>query len=622
MRLKEYLAKTSRAKMAVSIALFMATLFVVLDYFGFGITYENKMLDFRFMLREPAGPSLQDKIVIVAIDDQTLNTLKLRWPWPRSVFARAIDNLSKAGARVVAFDMIFSEPSGKELARQDQVLGSAIIRSRSWIVLGSKFYAKKTPVGLETSYVAPIPKIDPGKTHVGYVNYWHDEDGIVRHAALLRKHQGTLYQSFVLKILSRYHNIKEPGVILAEQQLTYGPLKIRVERNAKLLINYRGGPGSFQIISFDNLLDGEVFKGLLESGVFKDRIVLIGPTFLEAQDNHPTPYLRSGGGLTAGVEIHAHVLDTIMQQKYFVQANWAARWSIFYLMALFLALVGVRLRPGYSFLVLLAAIFIYGGAASWLFMRLRWVLPMFTPMFMLTIGTYLPVLAYRLVTEERQSRFIKDAFARYVSPKVVEELVKNPEALQLGGKKQTVTVLFSDIRGFTSLSERLRPEQVVELLNEYFQTWTDIIFKYDGMVDKFIGDAVMAIFGAPVAHPDDPIRAVRAALDMKQALARLQERWRAEGKYTFNIGVGINTGEAIVGNMGSRQAMGYTVIGDTVNLASRLEGKTKDLEAFLLVSQRTYEEVKRLVAVREHAGIMVKGKAEPLTVYEVLGLQV
>ncbi|MCK5241940.1 adenylate/guanylate cyclase domain-containing protein [bacterium] len=617
----EYIKKVSKTKMAIIIALSVATLFSFMDYVGFGITYENKMLDLRYMMKEFVGPSREDKIIIVGIDDQTMESLKVRWPWPRSVFAKAIDNLSKAGAQVIAFDLIFSEPSDEDVARQDKILGEAIIRSRAWIVLGSKFYAKKTAVGTKTSYVAPIPKIDPGKTHVGYVNYWHDKDGIVRHAALIRKHQGKLYQSFILKILSRFYKIKDPKVILTNNLLTYGSMEIKVKRNADLMINYRGGPGSFTIVSFDNIMDDEIFQGLLDTEMFKGKIVLIGPMFTEAQDDHATPLLRSSG-LTSGVEIHANVLDTILQEKYFINSSSWLNILVFYLLALSLALVCAHLRTWYSFLLLVASIFLYGGVASWLFVQFDLVIPMFTPMIMINVGTYVVVLAYLLVTEERQSRYIKGVFSRFVSPKVVDQLVKDPNAaLKLGGNQQNVTVLFSDVRGFTSMSEQIPPAQVVELLNEYFQTWTDIIFKHDGMVDKFIGDAVMAIFGTPVAHEDDPARAVRAALDMKQALEKLNNKWKGEGRRTIKIGVGLNTGEAIVGNMGSQQAMGYTAIGDTVNVASRLESKTKDLGAFFLISESTYQAVKDIVEVKEHAGIMLKGKAEALSVYEVLGLK-
>lgn len=297
------------------------------------------------------------------------------------------------------------------------------------------------------------------------------------------------------------------------------------------------------------------------------------------------------------------------------------KFLIFLLLPLLIGQLTIKLKPIRGLFALVGLAVAYLLISIWMFISYRLLVPVVNPLLVAAI-TYLMVVVYLLVTEERHSRFIKGMFSRYVSPKVVEELVKDPNAeLKLGGNKQVVTVLFSDIRGFTTLSEELTPEAVVEKLNEYFQTWTDIIFKHDGTVDKFIGDAVMAIFGAPMAHPDDAARAVRAAWDMREALEKLNERWKEQGRRTLNIGVGINTGEAIVGNMGSHQAMGYTVIGDTVNLASRLESKTKDLGAFLLISETTYAAVKDLVEVETFSDVTVKGKSKALSVFAVRGLK-
>ena len=608
-------------EMAIIIALLVGVGLSLMSYFNFNAVYENKTLDLRFMLRDIREPASDDKVIIVAIDDQSLEAVNQRWPWPRSLYAKAIDNLSRAGATVIAFDLIFSEPTKRELKIQDRILANAIIRSRAWIVLASKFYTKKSHLGTQTAYVAALPKIDPGKTHVGYVNYWADKDGILRYGALLRRHQNKLYQSFVLKILSRFYKIKSPTVTLTSRVLNYGPHKISVNPGANLLINYRGGPGKFKTISFDNIIDDEIFEGLIATGMFKNKIILIGPTFIEAQDYHFTPYSGEYGP-TSGVEIHANVLNTILTGDYLKTLRGWFHPLIFLFFTMLLALVNVHLRPVKALLVLGAMCGLYLLLAIWMFGDYNLVVPVFNVILALFL-THLGIMIYLLLTEELHSRHIKNMFSRYVSPKVVEELVKDPYAeLKLGGKKQVVTVLFSDIRGFTTLSEELAPEVVVELLNEYFQTWTDVIFQHDGMVDKFIGDAIMAIFGAPVAHPDDPLQAVQAALAMQAALKELNGKWTAESKRTFKIGVGINTGEAIVGNMGSQQAMGYTVIGDAVNLASRLEGKTKDLNAEILISESTYQAVKNKVEVREHQDITVKGKARAMSVYEVRGLKV
>jgi adenylate cyclase len=611
---------SKRIKPALQIGLGVGALFCVLAFFDFNAMSENKTLDWRFIWKATQTAAPSDQVVIVAIDDQSMETLKVRWPWPRTMYAKAIGNLSRAGAKVVAFDLVFSEPSKKEAESQDRVLGEAIVRSQSWVVLASKFYMNETPVGEQIGYVAPITNVDPGKTHVGYVNLWHDRDGIIRHTALLRKHLKVLYQSFALKILSRYYDLAEPLVTLSDEWLHYGPIAIPVQANANLLVNFRGGAGSFKTISFENLVDDEVFAGMLATGVFKNKIVLIGPTFTEAQDNHPTPYFMDFG-VTPGVEIHADILDTILQQKYFHFFSGGRMYLLLLLLPAALALVIIYLKPltGLAFYAFFTVAYVLLGL--WVFTHGRWIIPLTNPVLALSVA-YLLVLMYRVLSEERRNRQIKGMFSRYVSPKVVDELIKNPAAaMKLGGNKQEVTVLFSDIRGFTSLSEQLQPEEVVELLNEYFQAMTDVIFRFDGTVDKFIGDAIMAIFGAPVAHPDDPLRAVRTAVAMQEELKVLRDKWVARGRRTFEIGVGVNTGEAIVGNMGSIQAMGYTVIGDAVNLASRLESANKDLSTKILISESTYRRVEGYVEVKEHEGIKVKGKANALSAFEVIRLK-
>lgn len=628
-KLREQLKRWGKNRIALTITVFIGMIFCLLHYFQFSQSFEGKFIDARFMLRDQVGPYADDKIIIVAIDDQSLESLGVRWPWPRTMFAKAIDNLSDAGAHVVAFDLIFSQPSKEELVKQDEVLGDAITRSRAWIVLGSKFYSQRTSAGVQTAYVKAIPNIDKNKTHVGYVNYWADDDGVIRHAGLLKKHQNQLYQSFALRIIARYLKIDAPAIELSPSQLIYGPLKIKVTDGARMLINYRGGTGRFKTISYENIVNDDIFEGLKTSGLFKNKIVLIGPTFTEAQDNHVTPYFRahvgSDGrtlGLTPGVEIHANVLNTVLNQKFLVPAkNWL-NYLLMFLLSYLIAMITIRYKPWKGIVILLALVLGYFIFSSWMFLSFNMLTPVLLPVLAM-VSVYVLVMVYRVFTEEVQNKRIKSMFARYVSPKVVDQLVKNPLGeLKLGGTKQKVTVLFSDIRGFTSMSEQLSPEAVVDRLNEYFQVWTDMIFKYDGMVDKFIGDAVMAIFGAPVSHKDDAIRAVKCALEMEAALKKMQERWQAEGKHIIKIGVGINTGEAIVGNMGSEQAMGYTVIGDTVNVASRLESKTKELNQTILISSATHEEVKDLVDTVEFDDVMVKGKAQALSVFGVKGLKI
>lgn len=232
---------------------------------------------------------------------------------------------------------------------------------------------------------------------------------------------------------------------------------------------------------------------------------------------------------------------------------------------------------------------------------------------------YLAISTYKVGVEEREKRKIKNIFSKYLSSNVVEELIKS-EDIKLGGERKEVSVLFSDIRGFTSMSEKLTPEEVVTLLNEYLSEMTDAIFTYGGTLDKFIGDAVMAIFGTPKFQKDHAIRAVKTGFLMLNKLTMLNEKWEKQGKQKFKIGIGINTGIAVAGNMGSLKRLEYTVIGDTVNLASRLEALNKELDTQFLISEYTYEQVKNFVKVRRFDNVAIKGKQEKLIVYEVVEL--
>jgi len=605
---------------AFLISLIVSGVFAGLLYKNAFSQLESRTVDWRFSFREVRPASAQDSVVIVAIDDQTLSDLKLRWPAPRGLHARTISRLSEAGARVVALDFVFSEDSAAVLREQDRLLGEAIVHSRSWVVMGGKFVNQSSGDLKMSSFVAPTPHIDLSRTHVGFVDMPKDADGVIRNTDLIQIHQNKRYFSFAVKILDRYFGFDPNRTSIQGDWLRYDKLLIPAKQGVRMLINFRGGPGNFRTISLSNILDDTVFPGLKAAGVFKDKIVLVGPTFAEAQDVHTTPYSGEYGA-TSGVEIHANILDTILTRNFLWRMPDASAVGMIFLLVMLCSFISIRLRPLFSPLVMLTLI-----ASQWTLALLASlngsvIVPMFLPTLALG-GATISAMAYRALTEERRGRQIKSIFSRYVSPKVVEELVKNPHAaLTLGGKKQVVTILFSDIRNFTTLSEQLKPEQVVELLNEYFQSMTDVIFAHDGTVDKFIGDAIMAVFGAPVAHEDDPFRAVKTGLLMLKALDTLNTRWAAQGKRTLAIGIGINTGEAIVGNMGSTQAMGYTVIGDTVNLASRLEGLNKELHTSLLISESTYRYVRNRVEAQAFSGVKVKGKAEAITVYAVQGLK-
>ena len=235
------------------------------------------------------------------------------------------------------------------------------------------------------------------------------------------------------------------------------------------------------------------------------------------------------------------------------------------------------------------------------------------------IAVYLGISIYRYITEEREKKKIKGAFQYYLTASVINEMLKDPTKLKLGGDKKDLSVLFSDIRGFTSISEKLTPEALVQLLNEYLTAMTNVVFHYDGLLDKYMGDAIMAVFGAPLDQPDHPVRACRTALGMMAELKILQEKWREEGRPIINIGVGVNTGDMVVGNMGSEMRFDYTVMGDAVNLGSRLEGINKEYGTNIVISEYTHEKVKDVFLFRELDSVRVKGKNQPVTIYELIG---
>jgi len=245
-----------------------------------------------------------------------------------------------------------------------------------------------------------------------------------------------------------------------------------------------------------------------------------------------------------------------------------------------------------------------------------WMNLIYPVLTMMTI--YLGITVYRYVTEEREKKKVRGAFQYYLTASVVNEILKDPTKLKLGGDKKVLTVMFSDIRGFTSISEKLSPEELVHLLNEYLTAMTDMVFKYDGLLDKYIGDAIMAVFGAPLDQPDHALRACRTGIGMMSELRRLRERWAAEGRPDINIGIGINTGDMVVGNMGSQMRFDYTVMGDSVNLASRLEGAGKEYGTAILISEETYRQARAAVEVRELDLLQVKGKQVPVRIYELM----
>jgi adenylate cyclase len=322
----------------------------------------------------------------------------------------------------------------------------------------------------------------------------------------------------------------------------------------------------------------------------------------------------------AGIEKHASVVDNILRGDFLRRTETSVVTLVFF----FAVLLGVllpRLGAGAGAALFLALLGGYLGAVYYLFVAKGIWFNLVYPSFALFFG-YTSQTAYRFFMEERRAREIRTMFSSYVSKRIVDELIRDPSKAKLGGDRKEITVLFSDIRGFTSFSEKLQPEEVVSLLNEYLGAMTEIVFEYEGTLDKFVGDAIMALWGAPVGQPDHAERACKCALAMIAKLKELQTKWAAEGKHVIDIGVGINTGDMVVGNMGAPgKKMDYTVIGDNVNLGARLEGLTRKYNNHIIISEYTFAKVKDIVQATELDSVTVKGKEKPVVVYDLVGLK-
>lgn len=379
------------------------------------------------------------------------------------------------------------------------------------------------------------------------------------------------------------------------------------------MINYRGGVRSVRTIPYYQVLQGTVPQVFL-----RDKIVFVGAVTPDLEDLFATPFLPMGP--MPGVEVHAHGALTLLRGDALHVPQPLETILIIVLATLITAFVGGRTSAGVGFLGAAGVVGLLGGYAVWVFnVHDVWfqAVPPIAGVFL----SYTLINGYRFAVEERERRRVQNVFGRYVSQDVVEQILAGGGEVPLGGVRQRVTVMFSDIRGFTSMSERMAPEAVVSLLNEYFAAMTGVIFEHKGMIDKFMGDAIMAVFGAPLPAPDDALRAVKAAVGMRKNLLELRKSWEAEGTAAIDSGIGINTAEVIVGNIGSHDRMEYTVIGDGVNLAARLEELSKEYGGGILIAEGTYVHVRDHVEVQPLDAVAVRGKSEPVHIYKVLGIK-
>lgn len=630
------------------LSFFSIALFLLLQLFDPPLLRENlesKTYDLRLQVRNRLRPPLvRPDILVVAVDEKSLAEIG-RWPWSRRTMAQLVRKLSAAGPKVIGIDIMFSE---KESAEADGELGAAV-RAAGNVVLAtafietdaargnvdnapdylwdSAFMEVKSVPGIDwTKWAAspnqvlpPIPEIGAAAT-LGHVTTYADLDGVLRWELLYVRFGSDCYPSLSLQIARLAAGLTPAQMVLYPgSAVLLGDVTLPIDLSGRALINYRGRERTFRTLSAADVLGGRVPQQLLHNA-----IVLVGTSALATYDQKITPFSAD----MPGVEKNANVVQNLLEADFIRRSPGVIELAAIIVTSLLLVLVLPRLsaRRGVVFgAVLIGA---YATLTTVLLAYQGYWLCLLYP-----VGNMALIVSFdtvdKLFAEERKARQIRAMFSSYVSPKIVEALLADPDKLALGGERRVATILFSDMIGFTSLSEKLPPEDVVAMLNDYYKEMAEIIFRWDGTLDKFVGDEIMAIWNAPVDQPDHAELAVRCALHMSDRLDQLRQLWREQGRAIVDCGIGINTGEVLIGNVGlAGKKMDYTAIGNHVNIAARLEKLTRSYQTRIIISDNTLAGIAGLVesgsvghvAITSLDSVKVKGKEEAVGIYSVRSL--
>ncbi len=654
---------------------FLLTL-VSVSIYSFNLPF-FKLLDLKaydVKLTARGNRAVTNQVVIVGIDEKSLEQ-EGRWPWPRSKLARLIDQLSASGASVIGIDIFFPERDAyvpfetidsalskqeiqgwnsrqtadwlRQVGNSDRLFAQSLAKSdRS--VLGYLVFPRNTFGEVKTETLnqkhldlldfsqyglvhrtdkpedkvklpeietvgMSLPEFMDAANNAGFVHYLPDRDGVVRRIPLVMSYANDyLFPPLSLQVLHEAQqsplmiNIAPYGV----ERVMFNKVEIPTTAEGDYFINYYGPAYTFRHISATDILAGRV-----PDTDIKGKIILLGATAAATYDMKTTPF----GPLYPGVEAHATIIENVLQKDFIQRPPWIGLLDISIILAsgIILGIINLFFRAIASGILALLGITAFLGFDYYLLaekgLLIHTVYPVFSQLFVFS-----GVTIFRFAYEERKKRFIQGAFGHYLAPTVVQQVVDNPKLLKLGGDRKILTAFFSDIEGFSSISESLTPKQLVELLNEFLTEMTDILLANEGTVDKFQGDSIIAFFGAPLHYEDHATRACRAALGMQKRLAEMREVWKREGRHELHMRIGLNTGGMVVGNMGSAHRMDYTIMGDSVNLAARLEGVNKVYGSQILISEFTFKFIQEALECRELDRIRVVGKDQPVAIYEVL----
>lgn len=623
----------------------MTGVIVSLCIFVFDLTplqemFELKTLDWRFRLLSNPQKAAKD-IVIFYIDQKSLDHYArndgISWPWPRGMYKPVIDFCVKGGAAAVVFDMLYTETSsfGSE---DDAEFADAVGEAQNVFLaffaskkeapekkrygLCAEKYAieiagkEKLALPEEQSFTLPVEELLKNARGAGNVSADPDDDGVFRRAPLVSLFQGRAYP-FLSFAASRYvaggRTLRYDG-----NNLMLGERSIPIDSRGQMVIRYHGPTGTYASYSIGDIIQSYVrlesnLKPLYGPSMVKNKIVIVGCSAPGLMDLRVSPF----SSIYPGAEVHATVIDNILSGDFL--RRMPKPW-VYFTVVLAAVLAGVivycvKSVAAISLLILLMLV-LFVITVVLLFMQGMWfdvVVPVVA-----IFSTFAVSNTVNYATEGKKKRQLKQMFSQYSSPAVVDELLKNPERLKLGGERKELTVFFSDIAGFTTISESMAPEPLVDLLNEYLNEMSEVILSYDGTVDKYIGDAIMAVWGAPIEQPDHAVRACLAALDCRQKLRALRAALKQRGLPELHARIGLSSGVMLVGNMGSKRRFDYTVVGDAVNLGSRLEGANKNYGTSIMINERTRELAGGSIVVRELDLLRVKGKNEPIRVFELV----
>jgi adenylate cyclase len=670
----------SFSRLSAPALLTLASTLLVLTLFFIGVPLldfmELKSYDLRLLSRTKASPT--STTILALIDEKSLER-EGRWPWPRAKLARMVDILSEDGAKVIGFDIGFLEPDENsrldmidELDREmvslgaasenlmelmkryrveadnDAALAGAIVRSRAKIVLGYFFHMNERELGYDISEeekqrlmssirssqypvvlcsdttcapeaveaYAPVSNLEMLSRAAGSSGYYSvksDADGVVRWMPLAIQCQGELFPP--LSLLCAWHYLDQPPLMLQAgrygiEGVLLGERRIPTTSSGQLLINYLGPPRTFPHVSVTDILSRS-----FEPGLFAGKIVIVGATAMGTHDIRSTPV----SPMYPGVEIHATAIDNILSGNFLSRPSWA---MLFGAAAIVLLCLGTgeilpRVRPLFGLAWFIGAFFLYLLFANHAFGEFRIWLNVVYPLLGLTL-TFTSLTVYHFVTEQRERLKVSRAFKQYVSSDVIDEMLKDPARLTLGGEEKVLTVLFNDLAGFTSYSEQFSPSEITAILGEYYEVMTEEVFAVQGTLEAYVGDELIALYGAPLEQEDHARRACLSALAMQKRRKELAWEWNKIGRPPLKARTGINTGPMLVGNLGCKYRFCYGMLGDQVNLASRLEGLNKMYGTEILIGENTAAMVEGQFVLREVDQVRVKGKLIPVRIFELI----